>query len=324
MTDPAVRLTPIIRTTARTATGAAASPPGARRSGPLRPVGNRRSPRPARNFPSRPPRGMMTRVDWSLPPRDPRAPRGPAEPRPPVPRVVVGALLVVAVLGAALAGPWVSGPPREPASVHEEQPGQPPEVDPEPDWEPPVEGFEDLPEPPIDLGWVGTTVLVLLAVVAGALLVRALRRRDRRGRQQAAVPGEQGMGATAVHDVEVARLRSGVDEAVERLDAPAAPADAIVAAWVALEEAAARSGFPRDPAHTPTEFTLEVLDRARADHAAARTLLGLYLRARFSDEPLGPDDVVAARRALDVIAAGLVPGAHASATVAPPAREGDA
>src|SRR5674476_1258962 len=58
-------------------------------------------------------------------------------------------------------------------------------------------------------------------------------------------------------------LREGVVEADQQLRRFVRPADAVIAAWVCLEQAAARSGVLRDPAATPTEFTVKVLDRAR-------------------------------------------------------------
>ncbi|RIQ16369.1 DUF4129 domain-containing protein, partial [Jiangella rhizosphaerae] len=79
-------------------------------------------------------------------------------------------------------------------------------------------------------------------------------------------------------------------------------AAAVIAAWLALESAAAGSGAPRDPVQTPTEFTAALLRRHHADEHAVTTLLGLYHRARFAVHPgLGAGDVAAARQALDTV-----------------------
>ena len=97
-------------------------------------------------------------------------------------------------------------------------------------------------------------------------------------------------------------VRQGVREAQDLLDTVVDPTDAVLAAWVALEEAAARSGVPRRPADTPTELTSRVLAATEADEDAVTTLLGLYHRARFSEAGVGSDAVVEARRCLGDLA----------------------
>ena len=51
------------------------------------------------------------------------------------------------------------------------------------------------------------------------------------------------------------------------------------------------SGVRRDPASTPTEFVVQVLDRTAADRSATRSLLAAYERARFSGLPITGEDV---------------------------------
>ncbi len=63
--------------------------------------------------------------------------------------------------------------------------------------------------------------------------------------------------------------------------------------------------MPRDPASTPTEFALQVLDRTPADGRATRSLLAAYERARFSQIPVTPQDVDRAAADLRAIAATL-------------------
>jgi len=113
-------------------------------------------------------------------------------------------------------------------------------------------------------------------------------------------------------------LAEGVEHARLALAEHVPPGDAVVAAWVALEHAAQRTGVVRDPAQTPTEFTVAVLDETRADPAATRSLLDLYLRARFSEHPLTAADVTAARAHLETLSTGVTrrrrgdePGARA-------------
>jgi hypothetical protein len=97
-------------------------------------------------------------------------------------------------------------------------------------------------------------------------------------------------------------MREGVRRAAQVLEDEVPPGDAVIAAWVALEASAERSGLVRDRAQTATEFTVEVLDATRADPGATRTLLALYLAARYSEHVLTPRDVDQARSSLAAIA----------------------
>jgi hypothetical protein len=94
-------------------------------------------------------------------------------------------------------------------------------------------------------------------------------------------------------------LRPGISFALQVLDEQRDPADAIVRAWLGLQETAEESGIVRQPAETPTEFTTRILSRSFADDRAIRTLLRLYLRTRFGDHPVTTDDVAAVRSALE-------------------------
>ena len=82
------------------------------------------------------------------------------------------------------------------------------------------------------------------------------------------------------------------------LDEQREPADAIVRAWLGLQQAAEDSGIVRGVAETPTEFTTRIIGRAVTDDRAIRTLLRLYLRTRFGDHPVTGDDVALVRTAL--------------------------
>jgi len=83
------------------------------------------------------------------------------------------------------------------------------------------------------------------------------------------------------------------------------PGDAVVAAWLLLEEATAGAGLTRRPHQTPTEFTTAVLTGLDVDATALHRLRTLYQRARFSSRPVTEDDVDAARVALDRLVADL-------------------
>lgn len=222
--------------------------------------------------------------------------------------VAVVLLLVAAVVGGALAGPWhpvlrsvgpeVTRPPVTPT----------PEPSPEPD--PLTESLRAMHIEPWDLTFLTEVLAVLVLAGLGYLVVRLWRARPRLriplpGDAAGVEPGPT-VGASAEVLPDLPALREGVEGAGAHLRARLKPADAVIAAWVALEDGAAGSGVVRDPASTPTEFTVEVLGRTPVDPGATRTLLRLYLRARFGDDPVTPDDVAAATAAVRTLAAGLV------------------
>lgn len=64
------------------------------------------------------------------------------------------------------------------------------------------------------------------------------------------------------------------------------PRNGVVACWVALEDAAARGGLPREPSETSAEFTSRVMDTWSVPPDLVRTLGELYREARFSRHPV--------------------------------------
>lgn len=224
-------------------------------------------------------------------------------------RAVLALLLItVALVAAALAGPWdpqSRSTSPAPTSPREALPTVPPPPDPL------QEKLRELDVQPWDLTWLGVVLLALVVGGVGFLLLRWWHNRppvleDEGPDEEGPDPGHVvGAPPSQPH---LPTLLDGLDDADARLRAPLRPQDAVIAAWVALEEAAGRSGVTRDPAATPTEFTVEVLDRTPADREATRRLLGLYLRARFGEEQTTADDVAAAatavRTLVDTLAAG--------------------
>lgn len=244
-------------------------------------------------------------------------------------REVLAVLLVgVVVLVTALGGPLVlrwHNPPHwldldvSVPTMQQGAPTTPPEL---PDAAP----QRTLP------AWFGQSMkwvaLAALAVVVFFLLRYVWRLvRDRwRAIDRGGADGGAGGFETLdeLDDVTQAALGEGVATAGRALRDDLPPGDAVIAAWLALERAAERSGLVRDPAQTATEFTLALLDRTPAEPGAARALLALYHRARFSDHPVQPSDVAAARVALDALAAALArvagppsPGASPAPPTAP-------
>lgn len=216
------------------------------------------------------------------------------------PIAVVGSVVVVlalVVVAAAVGGNWELeardwGAPGEVEPVEAEPPQLPPPITID------VPGAE-----PRDWGWLEVVVRVLLAI--GALLGvwwawQLLRDRLAEG---SVSDGGAGAGAVATdNEPELPVLRRGVVEAQRHLDRIGRADDAVIAAWLALEEAAGDSGVRRGAAQTPTEFTLAVLARTSADPRATHDLLGLYHRARFSDQPVREGEVAAARACLGRLA----------------------
>ena len=218
---------------------------------------------------------------------------------------VVGLLIVVAV-ASALAGPW--HPP-----INEARPIP---------WTPPTASTPPMPTPagpediiatlhvqPWDLSWLGWTLagaaIAWLLYMIMRWLVRHPAPKAEEGPDDAGIEQGDAYTGPGVALPNLPTLREGVVQADQQLRKFVRPADAVIAAWVRLEQAAARSGVLRDPAATPTEFTVKVLDRAPVDPEATRTLLGLYLRARFGGEQMTADDVTAAMAALAALAEGL-------------------
>ena len=220
------------------------------------------------------------------------------------PLVAVAGVLVVAVVAASVAAPWEFQDRDVPswfAQLGFDPPGFELEVA-----EPGEQG--ELPEVERGDGWnLGWMVALAQVLIAGLLILLLWWLWLRFRRSKVAEPGRPaGDGRAVAAEVEVPdlpTLRQGVSAARTLLDGERDPTQAIVAAWLALEEAAASAGVTRVPSQTPTEFTLAVLDRTDADDDAAHRLLDLYLRARFSDLPSDGADVQAARACLVTLAA---------------------
>jgi hypothetical protein len=224
--------------------------------------------------------------------------------RQPSPAVVAAAAVlapVLALLAGAAVGPWDRPTLEEPeisTSVETAPPMPLPTVTITPEPEPEA---EDATANTV-LRWALIVVAIVVAVVLALLLARLLVALMRRREPITAAARLAVASAGADDTVDVPAMQDGIAAAQRLLAEDRPPRDAIIQAWLALEHAAASSGVARAPAQTPTEFTAVVLRRTPADHDAVETLLRLYLRVRFSEQPLLPDDAVAARGALTAIA----------------------
>ena len=218
------------------------------------------------------------------------------------------ALLALAVMSAAMRGPWFT---EERTFDFSFLPGPVPTLD-------APEAEEPEPEVPreqseierVDMGWLVVLAGMLLLGVVILLLVRFLRRL---GRPLGRTETPRGLAADfdPPPEPDIPVLLRGVSAARELLTRFAEPSDAVVAAWLALEEAAERSGVHRRPSATPTEFTMLVLAATPAPPAATRELLGLYRTARFSTHPITATDLERAARCLAEIAESFTAAADA-------------
>jgi hypothetical protein len=162
--------------------------------------------------------------------------------------------------------------------------------------------------------WV--PILLAAAVLVLAVLVFLvwfwLRRRRRDGKPQrfSAVEANADEAEVAAEPApDLPTLRRGLALATEVLGTEREPRDAIVRAWIGLQEAAEDSGMRRRSSETPTEFTSRVFAAVRADRHAADTLLSVYLRVRFGSRPATAEDVRIARDAVATLSATWPAGA---------------
>lgn len=207
-------------------------------------------------------------------------------------------LLLVVVAGAALSGDWSMDPGPAPTTLAETPPATT-----EPSETPPMVDLEEgVPDER------GSRVVTIFLSVAGALLAAFLLYRaglwvrrtllpwlaTRRERTVDAPP----QPAIELEVVPLTALAEAATYAETLLQEGGEPTDAIIAAWLALEDAAVRSGATRAPAQTPTEFTVAVLGATPASPQAVTELLGLYHLARFARTDMTATQVAAAGAAL--------------------------
>ena len=213
-------------------------------------------------------------------------------------------LITVVVLGVATATPWRLNPPQATPEIP-----MPEQLLPAPTNSPSTPSTP-VDNPPADIRWLGLVAALLLGLLAAALLTLAVRKlltilRQRTTTTTDRLPAGTTTTGTLGDDVDLPELQDAVTRALAHLDGHARPRDAVVAAWVALEDAAARAGAHRDPAQTPTEFAGAVLATTPAPPAAVARLRTLYQRARFTDRPIDRTTVDQARQALADIAQSL-------------------
>ena len=226
-------------------------------------------------------------------------------------RLVPAALLALTTIGLALIlyasgnhSAWVWHPPTW--NFTPVYPSMPPQDDmqtyaPPNDLQPPA-----TPSPWLRWVWIGLGIAV--ALVALFFLARWLYRLIS-ALASANIERVSGRGASVpvAATLTPQEVTDAIDEALRRLDDARTPTDAVVAAWLALEQTAARRDMKRDPAQTVTEFTAVLLENSAAPARDTATLRNLYLQARFSELATTPTDVQQARAALEHTARAIEP-----------------
>jgi hypothetical protein len=136
-------------------------------------------------------------------------------------------------------------------------------------------------------------VLWLMALAATVLIVaRWLSRQRLEGLERREAAEEEEL---------VALLEATSDEVRYHALSEGDPRNAVVACWVALEEAVHRSGLTPDRSETAAELTQRVLGRWEVDPAAITALSDAYREARFSRHPVSEEQRTAAVDALERI-----------------------
>ncbi len=143
------------------------------------------------------------------------------------------------------------------------------------------------------LPWVPRGDLLLLvpsALIFGvALLVLARLRLVRRRRRLSRQVGVRHVGIPEAEppldEAEEPSLPGALDEGARAIG-EGSPRNAIVAAWVRLEQAIEGEHFPHRPEETPSELVERALASYDLDREAIARLAALYREARFSTHPV--------------------------------------
>jgi hypothetical protein len=138
--------------------------------------------------------------------------------------------------------------------------------------------------------------LVLLAAIVACLVL--IRRRNWRG------PGWEDLGDLADDETEE-QLREAVRSGQAALHEIDDARLAIIACYVAMERSLAGAGAARGAAETPDELLERAAGAGLVRGAEASRLTTLFYEARYSTHPLPDERRDEARRALQVLAAGL-------------------
>lgn len=217
---------------------------------------------------------------------------------------IVGLFVIMMVAAAVQGTPAIHPPSFDP-------PDNVPELTPDSS---PLPTGPVSPDPTADLvsRIIGIVFLALLAGAAAlvvALIVRTLARawRDRPLSTQEGSEVEPELAehaGPAEPEVAAPAIRRGIAGALRTIHERSVPMDAIIAAWIGLEESAADAGIARGISETSAEFALRIITRRSGITQPARDLLRLYERVRFGGYIADESDREAARTALHRIEEG--------------------
>lgn len=221
----------------------------------------------------------------------------PASPAGPVSPVTLGALVLVlcALVAATFDGArWTAAEEQVERPSTAEQAGAADRADEATQQQEPASEADDDER---WLPWVPPVAVLLLVpaalVLALAVLVFARLRFVRRRRQLSGRLGPRrtpAPGPEPPPQDEEAGIPEALDESARAL-AMGSPRNAIVAAWVRLEQAVAGEHFAHHPEETPTELVRRVVASYHLDREseAIDRLATLYREARFSTHPITED-----------------------------------
>lgn len=147
----------------------------------------------------------------------------------------------------------------------------------------------------VGLAWLALVVWLVLR------LVRSLGERRRSRRRGVATSALSSASVPSESEDDAALVRQGVDGAIDNVLSARDPGDAIVAAWLGLEESSTRFGQIRGTAETPAEFVVRIIGRRQAIGDDAAALLRLYEGVRFGAAAASETDRAAARAHLEAI-----------------------
>ncbi|MGO9558180.1 MAG: DUF4129 domain-containing protein [Acidimicrobiales bacterium] len=152
----------------------------------------------------------------------------------------------------------------------------------------------------------GATILAVLAVAAITIGLPAWRRRRWARARGPLHPMSRPPSRDGLSDFPSGALTAAVaGVTVSNPEDEPDPRKAIVAAYIAMTEAAAKCGALRESYETPSEYLQRLLGIAGAPARPASRLTGIFERARYSSEPLGEDGRSVAISSLRDIRAGI-------------------
>jgi hypothetical protein len=219
---------------------------------------------------------------------------------PPTIAVIAALVCVVVAIGAGLQGQFVFGGPRWIPGVPN-QPAAPITPVPQATSGPTVAPQHATVNPDVVFSLLPILIVFSLLLIAVILLLLRYWLRHRRvavGRFLRVETAFEDSTTETETDADLPVLHRGLLRAADVLETNREPRDAIVRAWLGLQEAAEDSGLRRRPAETPTEFTSRVFESVDADRAAAAALLKVYLRVRFRPGAATDADVAVARESI--------------------------